>query len=89
MHLPDLEELDMSENEIENISSVAELKSKKIKIINLNNNAIKDISPFLKSDFPELEKLMLIGHKNNDGDNETKKNNFNDLKRKYNNKLIV
>jgi len=89
MHLPDLEELDMSENKIENISSVAELESKKIKIINLNNNAIKDISPFLTSDFPELEKLMLIGHKNNDGDNETKKNNFKVLKGKYNNKLIV
>lgn len=89
MHLPDLEELDMSENKIENISSVAELESKKIKIINLNNNAIKDISPFLKSDFPALEKLMLIGHKNNDGDNETKKNNFKVLKGKYNNKLIV
>lgn len=88
MHLPDLEELDMSENEIENISSVAELKSKKIKIINLNNNAIKDISPFLKSDFPALEKLMLIGHKNNDDDNVTKKNNFNELKRKYKDKLI-
>ncbi len=59
MILPFLEYIDLSENEIEDICPIAELKSPKLKIIFLFRNRIKNIESFLISDFPDLECIDL------------------------------
>ena len=63
MVLPYLEYLDMSDNEIEDIKPIADLKCKKLKEICLQNNKIKTIKHFENSCFPVLELLRVENNK--------------------------
>jgi Leucine-rich repeat (LRR) protein len=83
MILPYLEWIDLSDNKIQDITPLTKLKET-LKRIYLQNNQIKDIKPFLDSDFPELEKLRI------DSENLIKKesNDFSELKTKFGKKLI-
>jgi Leucine-rich repeat (LRR) protein len=63
MILPYLEYLDMSDNIIEDIKPIADLKCEKLKEICLQNNKIKTIKHFENSYFPDLELLRVENNK--------------------------
>ena len=63
MILPYLEYLDMSDNQIEDIKPIADLKCTKLKEICLQNNKIKTIKHFENSCFPDLEILRVENNK--------------------------
>ena len=95
MILPFLEFLNLSDNEIQNIEPVANLKSKNLQYIFLQKNQIEEIEPFSKSYFPALKILRVEGNNNIDGENEQneeekkkKKESFNKIKKKFSEKFI-
>lgn len=63
MILPYLEYLDMSDNIIEDIKPIADLKCEKLKEICLQNNKIKTIKHFENSYFPDLDLLRVENNK--------------------------
>ena len=95
MILPFLDFLNLSDNEIQNIEPVANLKSKNLQYIFLQINQIKNIEPFSKSYFPALKILRVEDNNNIDGENEQneeekkkKKEFFNKIKKKFSEKFI-
>ena len=83
MILPYLEYLNVSENQIIDITSIAELNSKKLKEICLQKNNISNFTPLLYSDFPVLERLRIENNHFNADLQESKK-----LLKKYSKKII-
>ena len=61
MEFPLLEDLNLSNNNLSNISGLKELKAPKLRILNLNNNGISNLDIFRQLTFP-LEELYLEGN---------------------------
>ena len=78
MLLPHLEMIDLSKNNIVDITPVAELASEYLSEIYLQNNQIGDLKPFLDSDFPYLETLRVDGN-----ENAIKKDTFKEVSIKF------
>ena len=62
MDLPNLEYLNINDNEIEDIEPIAQINSNKLKEICLMNNNIKEISPDFQLDYPKLERIRIEGN---------------------------
>ena len=82
MLLPHLEIINFSDNQIEDITPLANLLSEYLSEIYLQNNLIQDLKPFLKSHFPLLEIFRVDGDGNK---NAFEKDSFNNVKKKYKN----
>jgi Leucine-rich repeat (LRR) protein len=65
MLLPHLELLDMSDNEIEDIQAIANIKSRYLTTIILNDNKIQTLSPFYEEK-PKYFKLQTLAVQNNE-----------------------
>ena len=64
MLLPHLEIINFSDNQIEDISPIANLLSENLSRIYLQNNNIQNLEPFKDSEFPFLEILRVDGEGN-------------------------
>ena len=87
MLLPYLEHLDLSYNQIDDVKPVANLKSKNLRLIFLQNNKIEKLSPFKFFDDKQIGVLETLRvDKNTDLDVISE--DFKTIKRKFGKKLL-
>ena len=80
IHLPNLEVLDLSLNNITNLKFLYKMKLNNLRELFLDNNKINDISPLITIDSPYLKIITL---NNNNFDINEIKNILKKLKEKY------